>query len=588
MMRSLFVLPIACLLFIAPGCGGGDDPDGPALVPGLDAAADLGAAESGDEALEPEAGVDAAAPDVAAEAEAPDAAAPDAPQEAGCGAPAQCAAEAEERAADKLQSLLDDSAALQGFLREVPKGGDLHHHLSGAVYAETYMQWARAEGGYCINMGSSNYLALSTSCASGATPVPAPSDSLFPKVVAAWSMEGFVPSGSVTGHDHFFATFGKFGAISGNHHGKMLADVMARAATENEVYIELMLTSNSSGQNLGQDVWSANHGSTTLSESHLAAFHAELLAASGLSGAVNAITNRVQQSESEAYSILGCAGTQPAPGCSVATRYMVYISRSGTTAGVFGQLVAAYEAAIKDPRVVAVNLVGPEDGTTALSRYDLHMAMLGYLYDAYRLTNKSPLRLSLHAGELAAKYMPPGYDIGSIDHVRKAMHVARADRIGHGVDARLESDGKGLLSELSDNKVLIEICLSSNIQILEISGAEHPLNSFISAGVPVALATDDQGVSRSSMAGEYLRAVKDQALDYRQLKTMARNSLQYSFLPGASLWAATEPYQPVDACAADLGTEPAPPDCAQLLAGSARARVQWELESRFRRFENDQ
>ena len=67
-------------------------------------------------------------------------------------------------------------------------------------------------------------------------------------------------------------------------------------------------------------------------------------------------------------------------------RYAVYISRSGATTGVFAQMVAAYEAAIVDPRVVALNLVGPEDNSAALSRYDIEMAMLDFLYDTYRVT----------------------------------------------------------------------------------------------------------------------------------------------------------------------------------------------------------
>ena len=49
-------------------------------------------------------------------------------------------------------------------------------------------------------------------------------------------------------------------------------------------------------------------------------------------------------------------------------------------------------------------------------------------------------------------------------------------------------------------------------QILQVSGTNHPLAAYIAAGVPVALATDDQGVSRSSMAGEYMRAALDQHL----------------------------------------------------------------------------
>jgi hypothetical protein len=32
----------------------------------------------------------------------------------------------------------------------VPKGADLHQHLSGSVYAETMLEWGRADGN-CIN-----------------------------------------------------------------------------------------------------------------------------------------------------------------------------------------------------------------------------------------------------------------------------------------------------------------------------------------------------------------------------------------------------------------------------------------------------
>jgi adenosine deaminase len=51
-------------------------------------------------------------------------------------------------------------------------------------------------------------------------------------------------------------------------------------------------------------------------------------------------------------------------------------------------------------------------------------------------------------------------------------------------------------------------------------------------GVPVALATDDEGVSRSEISREFLKAAQDQGLGYLQLKMMARNSLQYAFIEG--------------------------------------------------------
>ena len=178
---------------------------------------------------------------------------------------------------------------------------------------------------------------------------------------------------------------------------------------------------------------------------------------------------------------------------------------------------AELDAAAKtEPRLVALNLVGPEDGNTALSSYDREMEMLGYLHGAY--AGQSPLHVSLHAGELAAKYLPSGYTIPNINHIKKAVEVAHAERIGHGVDVMSETNPTALLTELQQLGVMVEIGLSSNVQILEVSGGAHPLANYLQAGVPVALATDDQGVARSSMTGEYLRAVQDQNLDYRTLK----------------------------------------------------------------------
>ena len=85
--------------------------------------------------------------------------------------------------------------------------------------------------------------------------------------------------------------------------------------------------------------------------------------------------------------------------------------------------------------------------------------------------------------------------------------------------------------------MLVEICLTSNDVILGIAGEYHPLPIYMKYGVPVALATDDEGVSRSDMTHEYLRAVETyDFISYRDLKRMARMSLEHSFLPGPSLW----------------------------------------------------
>jgi len=563
------------VLSLAPACGGSDDATG---------------SSPWDAGVDDASGYDSS-PDDAGDASSSDSAVADAADDtttttdASCGTATECALGDEQRAADKMSSIVGDPVALGQFLTAVPKGGDLHNHLSGAVYAETYLDWAKTEGGYCISNSS---LALSTSCSNTSTtsPIPTPADALFMDVVRAWSMQDFV-AGAQTGHDHFFATFGKFGAISGKaHHAKGLADVMKRADSENALYLEPMLLSNSTAGNVGSTVWTGG----TLTTAALPGFHGALLAYSGWNAAVQAILSDIQATESGARQELGCDGSSPSSACRVGSRFMVYISRSGSGPAVFAQMVAAFEAAKSEPRLVALNLVGPEDGSTALSAYDRHMEMLGYLHDAY--AGKSPLHVTLHAGELAPKYLPSNYSIANINHIRKAVEVAHAERIGHGVDVLGETDPTGLLAQLKQLGVMVEIGLSSNIQILEVSGTDHPLSSYLSNGVPVALATDDQGVSRSSMAGEYFRAVQDQKLDYKTLKKMARTSLEKSFLPGASLWASFDALDAVAECAVTAtsyyGDEPTPAACQTYLNGSAKAAMQWELERRFREFEAKQ
>jgi adenosine deaminase len=117
------------------------------------------------------------------------------------------------------------------------------------------------------------------------------------------------------------------------------------------------------------------------------------------------------------------------------------------------------------------------------------------------------------------------------------------------------------------------------------------MSQYLAAGVPIALATDDQGVSRSSMAGEYTRAAIDQHLTYRQLKQLARNSLEHAFVPGDSLWSTVAPYAPIAACAPTdtiaLGDTP-PSGCAAFLATSEKATLEYELEHRYLVFERAQ
>jgi len=246
---------------------------------------------------------------------------------------------------------------------------------------------------------------------------------------------------------------------------------------------------------------------------------------------------------------------------------------------VFTQLVLGFELASADPRFVGINLVQPEEWYVSRRDFALHMRMLQYLHTVY-----PKVHISLHAGELAQGMVTPE-ELSF--HIRASVETAHAERIGHGADVMYEDQPNQLLRELAQREVMIEICLTSNATILGIEGKRHPLDDYIRAGVPVAIATDDEGVSRSDMTQEYLRGVLDQNLSYAQLKKMARTSLEYAFVPGASLWSDARNFTPVKECVADLSAAQTPSaSCATLLQRSEKASLQWKLETELAGFES--
>ncbi len=268
-----------------------------------------------------------------------------------------------------------------------------------------------------------------------------------------------------------------------------------------------------------------------------------------------------------------CDSAKADAGCAVQMRFLYQVLRGAAPERVFAQTLLGFELASADPRWVGINFVMPEDGYLSMRDYDLQMHMLEYLHRLY-----PKVRISLHAGELAPGLVPPD---GLRFHIREAIDVAHAERIGHGVDVMYEDHPESLLDEMARHHVLVEINLTSNDVILGVRGADHPLPLYLKHGVPVALSTDDEGVSRIDLTHEYVRAAEDFGLDYATLKQMARNSLTYSFLPGESLWSSK-------AC---LGVAPgssAPASaCRHWLSGSEKATAQWELERRLRAFEDN-
>ncbi len=160
----------------------------------------------------------------------------------------------EERTARAFEAARANPLELHAFLVRMPKGADLHNHLSGAVYAESWIR-AGAKDNLCVDLATLSFFkteAMTKSippkpvCGEGKTPgeQALANQSLYDALIDSFSMRGFVPAPGVTAHDHFFATFAKFGGTDHRHLGEWLDEVATRAAAQNEQYLELMHTPN--------------------------------------------------------------------------------------------------------------------------------------------------------------------------------------------------------------------------------------------------------------------------------------------------------------------------------------------------------
>src|SRR6202171_1228021 len=162
------------------------------------------------------------------------------------------ATNSEQRTELQLRAARQNPLQLRHFLLGMPKGADLHNHLSGAVYAESWIR-AAAEDHLCVEIAKlafakpkapSSSAADQPACGEGRVPAANAfkDQELYDALVDAFSMRGFVPSPGVTGHDHFFDAFAKFGGTDHRHLGEWIDEVATRAAAQNEQYLELMHT----------------------------------------------------------------------------------------------------------------------------------------------------------------------------------------------------------------------------------------------------------------------------------------------------------------------------------------------------------
>ncbi|MCL2012254.1 MAG: adenosine deaminase [Cystobacterineae bacterium] len=140
---------------------------------------------------------------------------------------------------------------------------------------------------------------------------------------------------------------------------------------------------------------------------------------------------------------------------------------------------------------------------------------------AFERAAKAGLGVTVHAGEAAGA-----------DSVREALHMLKAQRLGHGVRLAEELT---LEKEVLERRIPLECCPTSNVQTAAVASmASHPLKRFIRQGMCATLNTDNRLVSDTSLSKEYAHAYFEMGMSLPELCVVARNGFEAAFMEEAS------------------------------------------------------
>jgi adenosine deaminase/adenosine deaminase CECR1 len=417
-------------------------------------------------------------------------------------------------------------AELTLFFSQMPKGGDLHHHYSGAIYAEQYLDFLDKDG-WCVNKATYQVEtdkavieaerakpANQRMCLDGAGVYA--DDFTWRELLQRWSSKDFRNHSTLQPPPdrQFFQTFGYFGAVSNTNFHDGLLKLKERAILENVGYIETMFKMSPfvSNKDFDEQAWRNVHDDAALDaqmRQSMAALDQDPQFSQSIKDFVAKIDEAAQGIDDANFTM----------------RYQTYVLRLLKPSQVFSSMVAGFKAASGSDKIVGVNIVGQESTAVSMRDYTLHMKMFRFLESVY-----PNVKVDLHAGELALGEVPPE---GLQFHIDQAINIAHANRIGHGIDLAHETNAIGIMKTMREKDIPVEINLTSNSFINGVSGDNHPITLYRRYGVPYVISTDDAGVTRHNLAGEYVLFASRYKPSYAEVKKASYNSIRYSFLAPA-------------------------------------------------------
>lgn len=424
-----------------------------------------------------------------------------------------------------FESIRDNEAALTGFFSEMPKGGDLHHHYAGSIYAESLLQ---------IAIDKKLWIHIDSLKLKQTLTAKEKKDGKYKQIdilakqrefgeikqrlFQEWSVKDYY-EGYRASDKHFFESFGKFPRWGWKEMGEGLIELKQRAQKENVRYIETMLTSIYCDTMIKESrkydslLRMNTYADSATIRPYLDIIRNEFIQKSNLLTYVKAFNDSLNRIHTQ-------SGVDDS---SFTMRYLAYANRGNTPVRFFRDLLLAFEVANTNPLVGGVNILSPEDGDVSMRDYRLHMYMFNYCHRLY-----DSVKYSMHAGELTLGLVKPE-DLTF--HIRDAVYIAGAQRIGHGVDMAYEQDYAGLLDHMKEKNIAIEINLVSNEFILKVKGGNHPVTLYKKHNVPIVISTDDVGILRSNLLQQFvLLSLRYREISYEDIKTFIYNSIRYSFI----------------------------------------------------------
>jgi len=421
-----------------------------------------------------------------------------------------------------FEKIRTNEVLLTAFFTQMPKGGDLHHHFSGSIYAEPLLAHAIAQDFYLNTQTmtvsnepktTSDWVLFSTLQKNGTL------EFYKQQIMQKWSIKDYnevdYPSDKL-----FFESFMKFEpAIKGNFQAGLL-ELKNRAIKENTSYIETQLST-------------IPCNITTNELTNYNTYLRKLMEnknEKAILQSLDSLYNYFDKKKAHKYAtefnvnfVSKLHNELKIDDKQFTMRYQNFVLRFMEPVELFKNLIVAFISANENPLIVGVNIVSPEDGETSMKDYGLHMLMFNYCHS--RFPN---VKYAMHAGELTLGLVRPE-ELSW--HINQAVYTARANRIGHGVDIAYEDKSYDLLRYMSKNKIPIEINLTSNEFILKVKENRHPILLYKEFGVPIVISTDDAGILRTNLSEQFvLLAKRYPSISYSDIKQYVYNSIDYSFI----------------------------------------------------------